>query len=96
MFFSTISGKFRPDCTWKYASSYNKVNLYHSKVEGGDELMVIIVVLKFTYRKTLCLSPPQMTKISPNLGGGLDNGYKIFELFLENIFFSFIIKIFLN
>ena len=22
------------------------------------------------YRKTLCLSPPQMTKISQNLGGG--------------------------
>ena len=34
-----------------------------------------------------------MTKIYPNLGGGgLDNGYKIYELFL-NRFFS-IIKIF--
>ena len=34
-----------------------------------------------------------MTKISPNLGGGLNNGYKIFEIFLENRFFS-IIKFF--
>ena len=35
-----------------------------------------------------------MTKIFQNLGGGLDNGYKFFELFLENRFFSIVIKIF--
>ena len=35
-----------------------------------------------------------MPKISPNLGGGLDNGYKIFDIFLENRFFSIIIKFF--
>ena len=37
-----------------------------------------------------------MTKIYPNLGGGLDNKYKIFKLFLENRFFSIIIKFFLK
>ena len=35
-----------------------------------------------------------MTKISPNLRGGLDNGYKFFELFLENIFFVLLLKFF--
>ena len=30
-----------------------------------------------------------MTKIFQNLGGGLDNGYKIFELFLENRYFMY-------
>ena len=35
-----------------------------------------------------------MTKISQNLGGGLENGYKIFELFFENRFFSIFIKFF--
>ena len=30
---------------------------------------------------------PQMTEISPNLGGGLDNGYKIFELFFRKSIF---------
>ena len=38
-----------------------------------------------------------MIKISPNLGGGLGNGYKIFELFyLENRFLYFIVKTFFN
>ena len=31
-----------------------------------------------------------MTKIFQKLGGGLDNGYKIFELFLENRFFNIV------
>ena len=49
--------------------------------------------MEINYRKTLCLSP-QMTKISPNLGGGLDNGYKIFKLFFGNRFLVLLFKIF--
>ena len=47
------------------------------------------------YRITLCLSP-QMTKIFQNLGGGLDNEYKIFwTFFRKSIFLCIMFKIFL-
>ena len=54
------------------------------------------VSAEFKYRKTLCLSP-QMIKIFPNLGGGLDNKDNIFlNFFLENRFLSIMIKFFRN
>ena len=47
-------------------------------------------IMSWTYTvKPFVYDPPQMTEISPNLGGGLDNGYKIFELFFRKSIFPY-------
>ena len=70
-------------------------NKEHNKEKNYNyEILSKSYFFKQYYSNTLCLSPP-MIKISPNLGGGLGNGYKIFELFyIENRFLYFIVKTF--
>ena len=57
--------------TIKILSRITSLKAYKSKLMRKKIFKKLLDDCGIVYRKTLCLSPPpQMTKISPNLGGG--------------------------
>ena len=55
----------------------------------SNSKVALLLYNSCSYRKTLCLSPPPNDQNFSKLRrGGLDNGYKIFELFYNFLIFK--------